>query len=175
MRWQVASAAAVIAARVVIGGFPAAAQDAVSPYIPVDPRTRPFLETSFSPELDTQVPLDLEFMGDDGVRSTLRDRMVPDKPVILAIVYYRCPTMCNLILNGLVATLKDITRYEPGKDFTVIAVSFDHEETHVTARAKKEAYLREYGDFHSEGWHFMVGNEPEILETDPGREFRIQI
>ncbi|MEX2606527.1 MAG: SCO family protein [Kiritimatiellia bacterium] len=139
------------------------AQDEQSPYIPVDPRTEPFTKVEFKPTLDIPVPLDLEFMGDDGVRSTLRDRLVPGKPTILAIVYYRCPTMCNLILNGLVETLKEIS-YTPGEDFTVLAVSFDAAETHVTAAAKKDAYLQEYGDREAEGWHFMVGDEPQIEE-----------
>lgn len=139
------------------------AQEEQSPYVPVDPRTEPFTKVEFKPVLDTALPLDLEFMGDDGVRSTLRDRLVPGKPTILAIVYYRCPTMCNLILNGLVATLKDIS-YTPGEDFTVLAVSFDASETHVTAAGKKDAYLKEYGDREAEGWHFMVGDEPEIEE-----------
>lgn len=138
------------------------AQEVESPYVPKDPRTEPFLSVSFKPELDVQVPLDLEFMGDDGIRSTLRERLIPGKPTILAIVYYRCPTMCNLVLNGLVETLKDIPAYQSGKDFTVLAVSFDAQETHVTAASKKKNYLTDLGDPDTEGWHFMVGNEAEI-------------
>jgi protein SCO1/2 len=139
------------------------AQEEQSPYIPVDPRTEPFTKVEFKPTLDAPLPLDLEFMGDDGIRSTLRDRLVPGKPTILAIVYYRCPTMCNLILNGLVDTLKEIS-YTPGEDFTVLAVSFDDTETHVTAAAKKDTYLEAYGDRDTEGWHFMVGEKPQIEE-----------
>lgn len=146
------------------------AQDVQSPYIPVDPRTEPFTRVEFKPVLETPLPLDLEFMGDDGIRSTLRDRLVPDKPTILAIVYYRCPTMCNLILNGLVETLKEIS-YTPGEDFTVLAVSFDASETHVTAAGKKDAYLREYGDREAEGWHFMVGDKPQIEELTQAAGF----
>lgn len=131
-----------------------------SPYVPVDPRAEPFLKVAFEPELESQVPLDLEFLGDDGVKTTLRERIMPEKPVILAIIYYRCPSMCNLVLNGMVQTLKEIS-YTPGEDFTVLAVSFDPEETHVTAAAKKESYVKEYGGS-AEGWHFMVGDEPEI-------------
>lgn len=139
------------------------AQEVESPYVPKDPRTEPFLNVSFEPELNTQVPLDLEFLGDDGIRSTLRDRLIPGKPAILAIVYYRCPTMCNLVLNSLVQTLKEIN-YKPGKDFTLLAVSFDAKETHVTAAEKKKNYMADYGDFDAQGWHFMVGKEPEIRQ-----------
>ncbi|MDF3130893.1 SCO family protein [Kiritimatiellaeota bacterium B1221] len=139
------------------------AQEVENPYVPKDPRTEPFLSVEFSPVLDTPVPLDLEFLGDDGVQSTLRDRLIEGKPTILAIVYYRCPTMCNQILNGLVQTLKEID-YKPGEDFNLLAVSFDPEETHVTAAAKKLNYMTEYGDTDGEGWEFMVGKEPEIRQ-----------
>lgn len=134
-----------------------------SPYVPKDPRLAPYLEVSFKPELNTQVPLDLEFMGDDGVRSTLRDRMQDGKPAILALMYYRCPTMCNLMLNGMIDSLQEI-HYEPGKDFNVIAVSFDHEETHVLAAAKKVNALNRFGETDESAWHFMVGKEPEVVE-----------
>ena len=132
-----------------------------SPYIPRDPRTEPFLDVSFSPELDVPVPLDLQFMDDQGMRKPLRDMIVPGKPTILAIVYYRCPTMCNLVLNGLTATLKDIN-LTSGEDYNVLAVSFDPTETHVTAAAKKDNYLKDFGDRNAEGWAFAVGSKPEI-------------
>ncbi|WFB37013.1 SCO family protein [Kiritimatiellota bacterium B12222] len=141
----------------------AMAQEVESPYVSKDPRSEPFLNVSFSPTLDTQVPLDLEFMGDDGQRSSIRDRLIPGKPTILAIVYYRCPTMCNQVLNGLVQTMKEIN-YVPGKDFNLLAISFDAEETHVTAAAKKLTYMTDYESDDPTGWNFMVGNEPEIRE-----------
>ncbi|MCH8512228.1 MAG: SCO family protein [Kiritimatiellae bacterium] len=135
-----------------------------SPWVPRDPRAEPFLAVSFSPQLNVNVPLDLEFMGADGMRTTLRDRVVPGKPIILAIVYYRCPTMCNFIINDMVMALADVP-YVPGEDFTVLSVSFDAEETHVVAQGKKNGSLEMYGDFDTaDGWQFMVGNEPEIVK-----------
>ena len=132
-----------------------------NPYVPRDPRTEPFLNVSFSPELNTPVPLELEFMSDSGMRMPLRDMLVPGKPTIMAIVYYRCPTMCNLVLNGLVSTLKEIN-FVPGEDYNVLAVSFDPEETHVTASEKKANYLADFGNSDAEGWTFAVGSESEI-------------
>lgn len=142
-----------------------------NPWVPRDPRAEPFLRISFRPELDTPVPLDLEFMGDDGFRTTLRERMIPGKPMVLLLMYYRCPTMCGLSLNGLVNGLIDIN-LEPGQDFTVMALSFDHSETHVTAAGKKFSAMESYGSHDNpEGWHFMVGNEPEILELTQAVNF----
>jgi protein SCO1/2 len=141
-----------------------------SPWIPKDPRTEPYLNVEFKPELDAQIPLDLEFMNSDGQRVRLGDTFVEGKPVILAIVYYRCPTMCNQVLNSLVMTLKELS-LEPGVDYSVVAVSFDAEETHVTAGKKKDNYLRELGDINTPGWNFLVGDKPEILQLTDAAGF----
>jgi len=69
--------------------------------------------------------------------------------------------MCNLVLNGLVSTLKEIN-FVSGEDYNVLAVSFDPEETHVTAGQKKSNYLRDFGNRDAEGWTFAVGDESEI-------------
>ncbi len=132
-----------------------------NPYVPKDPRTEAFLRIEFKPELNTLLPLDLEFMGEDGQRTPLRARTLPGKPTLLALVYYRCPTMCNESLNGLVDSLSKIS-LKPGVDFNVLAVSFDPSETHVTAQGKKANALTMYGDPGSPGWSFLVGNAPEI-------------
>lgn len=142
-----------------------------NPWVPRDPRAEPFLNVSFRPELDTEIPLDLEFMGDDGKRTTLRERMIPGKPLVLLLMYYRCPTMCGLSLNGMINGFTDIDLV-PGEDFTVMALSFDHEETHVTAAAKKFNAMEMYGSHdHAENWHFMVGNGPEILQLTTAVNF----
>lgn len=134
-----------------------------NPFVPRDPRLAPFLEVAFRPTLDTEVPLDLVFMGDDGMRTPLRDRMIPGKPMVLLIMYYRCPTMCSMALNGMIDAFQEISLV-PGQDFTVMALSFDPSETHVTAAGKKFSSLEMFGSHdHAENWHFMVGNEPEIL------------
>jgi len=141
-----------------------------SPYVPVDPQAEAFLNVEFNPELNQELPLGLEFMGDDGMRGALRDRMIEGKPAILALVYYRCPTMCNLVLNGMVDALKEV-ELTPGEDFAVLAVSFDSEETHVTARSKKANALEMYGDSDAEGWTFLVGDEPEIKQLTSAAGF----
>ena len=46
------------------------------------------------------------------------------KPVILALVYYRCPMLCTEILTGLESSLKAVS-LDAGKDFNVVSISFD--------------------------------------------------
>ncbi len=86
-------------------------------------------------KLDQQVPLDLMFKDEAGRSVPLSTYFKPGKPVILALVYYRCPMLCTQILNGLAGSLKAIS-LDPGKDFEIVAVSFAPKDTPETAASK---------------------------------------
>ena len=119
-------------------------------------------ELSFNQKLNAQVPLDLEFMDSEGMRVKLADKMPKDRPVILTLVYFECPSICNVLLNSLVENLRE-QDFTIGKEFSVITVSFDHRETHVLAAKKRANYLKEYGREGSDaGWSFLVGDEANI-------------
>jgi len=112
-------------------------------------------------KLDSQVPLEARFADENGQDVRL-GQYFHGKPVILALVYYRCPMLCNLELSGLVSSLRKIS-LEPGKDFEVIALSFDPRETPDLAAAKRENYLRKYNrPADDAGWHFLTGKDPAI-------------
>lgn len=120
-------------------------------------------EVRFEQRLNALVPLDLTFRDETGARIQLRD-LVNDKPVLLALVYYECPMLCTLVLNGMTDAMREVA-FTPGREYTALTVSFDHEETHVLAAAKKAAYLEEFGRAGAgEGWHFLVGDEAPIAQ-----------
>src|SRR5450432_2561719 len=75
-------------------------------------------------KLDAQIPLNTTFKDEAGQDVPLSKFFHSGKPVVLALVYYRCPMLCTEILNGMEAALKIIT-LSPGKDFEVVAISFD--------------------------------------------------
>src|SRR5258708_29327891 len=50
--------------------------------------------------LDEQVPLDLDFYDETSEMVSL-GKYFTGKPVILVLAYYRCPMLCNEILNTL--------------------------------------------------------------------------
>ena len=118
-------------------------------------------EIRFEQRLNAQVPLDLAFRDSTGRRVSLADYF-HDTPVILTLVYYECPMLCGLVLNGLLQGLGEIP-YTAGEDFQIVTVSFDHEETHVLAAAKKQNCLAAYGRPGGEAaWHFLVGEEASV-------------
>jgi protein SCO1/2 len=111
--------------------------------------------------LGKQIDKNLMFTNEQGSEIALGSLMAEDKPILLAMVYYTCPSLCNFHLNGLVSAFKgmDITA---GKDFRVIAVSMNHRETAEIATKKKENYLKEYGRRDAKDWHFLVGSEANV-------------
>ncbi len=119
--------------------------------------------------------LDLErtFVDEAGQTVPLRTFFSKDKPVLLAMVYYTCPSLCNYHLNGLTETMKNL-KWTTGKDFELVAVSMNSKETSDVADKKKHNYLKVYGRPEGErGWHFLVGNEANVqaLAAELGFKF----
>jgi protein SCO1 len=114
--------------------------------------------------LNEQIPLDVEFKNEDGKTVKIGEYFNQKRPVILALVYYECPMLCNEVLNGLTGTLKSLT-FSAGKDFDVLAISFDARENDKSelAKRKKQGYLERYQREGSEnGWHFLTGSQESI-------------
>ena len=96
------------------------------------------------------------------------------KPTLLVLGYYHCPMLCTLINDGLIESLQEL-RFDVGRDFNVINVSIDPNETPAVAAAKKVEYLKRYGrPGAAEGWHFLTGNEQAIAQLANEAGFRFQ-
>ncbi|HWS54283.1 MAG TPA: SCO family protein [Pyrinomonadaceae bacterium] len=112
--------------------------------------------------LGAQVPLDLSFRDEAGRGVRLEEYFRRGKPVVLTLVYYECPMLCNQILNGLVGTL-DAVSFTPGEEFEIVTVSFDPRETPELAARKKETYVKRYRrEGAAGGWHFLTGDEAQV-------------
>ena len=130
-----------------------------------DPRES-FSEIYIEQKLGAQAPLDLEFRNETGETITLGDYFETNsgRPVILALVYYSCPSICNLIMNGMVAGMDNRTMsLELGKDYEVLTVSIDPREQPELAAAKKDNYIAQFrSEGAEEGWHFLTGDQESI-------------
>ncbi len=112
--------------------------------------------------LNEQIPLDAVFKDETGRELQLGEYFREGKPVVLTLVYYECPMLCNQVLNGLTGTLEAM-KFTPGREFNVVTVSFDARETPELAARKKETYLKRYGRAGAErGWHFLTGDKSSI-------------
>ncbi len=111
--------------------------------------------------LNAQIPLDTVFRDESGASVPLRT-FFGRKPVVLAPVYYRCPMLCSQILSGVVAGLRPLS-LKPGRDFEVVAISFNPADTPAEATLKRNQYSHSYSSrAGTKGWHFLVGSQAAI-------------
>ena len=123
-------------------------------------------------KLGESVDLALPFVDDTGKEVTLGQYFTGHKPVLLSIVYYNCPSLCNFHLNGVTEALKNIP-WTPGQEFEQVAISMDPQETAEVAGPKKAAYVQAYGRLQSiNGWHFLTGKEQNIKKIAEQIGFR---
>lgn len=112
--------------------------------------------------LGDTIPLDLEFRDETGNLVTLGKYIDGDLPVILTLVYYECPNLCTLLLNGLISSLEQM-KWSVGSQFKIVTVTINPAETFELAAEKKEAYLEKYGRENTgPSWHFLTGTEENI-------------
>jgi protein SCO1 len=122
--------------------------------------------------LNEQVPLNLTFKDEQGKTVQLGDYFHEGHPVLLNLVYFRCPMLCTEVLNGMTSALK-VIRFVPGKEFEVVTVSIDPRETPQLAADKKEMYLKKLGNPEAaNGWHFLTGEPPQIAALAAAVGFR---
>ncbi|HEX8118843.1 MAG TPA: SCO family protein [Pyrinomonadaceae bacterium] len=160
VRTLAALAALFLAAH--LAGFSASAQYATAPR-PIEQTGTPeaLKAVHVEQKLGSQLPLDAAFRDESG-REVRLGQYFGQKPVVLALVYYECPMLCNQVLNGLVGALTAVP-FKPGKDFDIVTVSFDARETPELAAKKKETYIRRYGREEAVGgWHFLTGEKAQI-------------
>ena len=133
----------------------------------------PILEqVGVTERLNEQVPLELSFVDSTGRHVRLKELLGGDKPVVLTPIYYQCPVLCNLVLAGLVSTLKE-SGVRLGEDVRVVTVSIAPEETPALAAEKKRGYLQALGvPTDSKDWAFLTGTEPSIRALTEAVGFR---
>ena len=123
--------------------------------------------------LDEQIPPDLTFRDETGKSVQLGDYF-GKKPIILNLVYYQCPMLCGEVLSGLESALR-VLKFDVGKEFDVLTVSFDPKETPEMAAAKKAEYLKRYGrPGADQGWHFLTGPASSIDVLTKAAGFQYQ-
>jgi protein SCO1/2 len=125
----------------------------------------------FEPRLNAHLPLDLAFRDEAGRDVQLRDYFT-QKPVLLALVYYGCPMLCNQTEQGVVGALRMLS-FNPGRDYEVVFVSFDPRESPDMAAQKKESAMTHFRRPETaSGWHFLTGSKESIDALTKGANFR---
>jgi protein SCO1/2 len=123
--------------------------------------------------LEEQIPPDLPFRDETGKTVRLGEYF-GQKPMILNLVYYQCPMLCSEVLSGLESALR-VLKFDVGKDFDVLTISFDPRETPEMASKAKAEYLKRYKRAGAEtGWHFLTGPQESIDALTKAAGFQYQ-
>lgn len=133
-------------------------------------------EVAWTQALGARLPLEERFVDHGGRAATLGE-CLGERPVVLAFVYYECPMLCGLVLEGLVSALRAVG-FDAGTDYDVLVLSIDPDETPELAAAKRASVLAAAGiapdDARAAGWRFLVGAEPAIRAVTAAAGFVYQ-
>jgi len=122
-------------------------------------------------KLGAQIDPNISFFDEAGNRVQLGDYLGA-KPIILTPVYYECPMLCSMLLNGLVKAMH-VLPFTAGKEFEIITFSIDPNEQPKLAAEKKQHYVRDYGKPQAAaGWHFLTGGSESIQKLTDEIGFR---
>jgi protein SCO1 len=127
---------------------------------------------SIQQKLNAPLPLNLVFR-DEANQAVSVGKYFHDKPVVLALVYFNCPSLCPMSLHEMVSSLKRVSLV-PGKDYNVVVVSFDPKDTPRDAQLTKMKYKAEFGGRpgYDAGWHFLTGEQNAISALTDAAGFR---
>ena len=115
--------------------------------------------------LGKYVPLDAEFIDEDGKVVKLASFFESEIPTVLTLNYFECPMLCTLVLNGLAESLKNLT-LNAGEDFQVITIDINPNEKTLFANQKKKNYVNGFGLQNiKDDWHFLTGDQVNIKKV----------
>ena len=112
------------------------------------------------------IPLHLEFTRSDGKMVKLADLFNHGRPVVLSLIYFSCPNLCGYVQDDLVNAIRSGPKsLVAGKDYDVIVVSIDPDDTPEAAAAKRSRYLTLTGRPEAEaGLIYLTGTESNIRQ-----------
>ena len=136
---------------------PVTAQDRFAGEVPAELEGADIVDRS-----GEMVPEDIELVNEHGEPVRVGDFLNGSRPLVVQFVYYNCPMLCTLVLNGYLDAAKELD-WVPGQDYEVLSVSFDPADTPALALAKKKNYVEALGkEGAGEGWHFLTGDSAQV-------------
>ncbi len=114
--------------------------------------------------LGQRVPLNAVFRDEEGAPARLGN-FFGERPMILAFAYYECPSLCTIVLNGLLESARNL-RLDVKRDFEIVVISIHPGDLPAQAAAKKHTYTMRYSrPGTAEGWHFLTGDADAIRQV----------
>lgn len=147
--------AAVALVLLVAGAVPVIADNsATAPKLPG--------RVAIAQKLNSQLPLDTMLRDEEGRVVRLGDYFKSGRPVVLTFMYFRCPMLCSMVMDGATNSMTEL-KFDIGKDFDVVTISIDPRDKPEAAAEMKDKYVKRYGRLSAaNGWHFLTGHDSSI-------------
>ena len=130
------------------------------PKAPLKAGTLPGSQVGVVELIGQQAALGVVFKDEEGKSATMREFV--NMPTIITPVYFSCPNECNVLLGTLARVLPEVG-LTPGKDFQVLAISFDDQDTPQLAKKRKNDFTTSASVSLPQGaWHFLTGDASNI-------------
>ena len=113
--------------------------------------------------LSRQLPLGDHFLDSSGTEVPL-GAYFQQRPVVMALVYYKCRMLCPQVLSGLAKTLRQVG-FMPGMDYDIVVTSIDPADTPADGAAEKARFLESLGrPDAASSVHFLTGPQASITD-----------
>lgn len=120
-------------------------------------------KAGISQNLGNPLPLNDRFFDSNGTEAPL-SAYFAHRPVVMALVYYKCKMLCPQVLSGLAKTLRQVN-FAPGKDYDVVITSIDPADTPADGAAEKTHFLDSLGAPNAgSAVHFLTGQQAGIAD-----------
>lgn len=141
-------------------------------FIPINSSLADYDSAEIIHHLGEKIPLDLTFINSDGNKVNLKELI--NKPTVLDFCYYNCAGICTPLMMEVSDVIGKV-KYEPGKDYNIISISIDQNETPKMAADKKRAMIglaeRNVPD---SAWMFLTGDSASIYKLTDASGFRFK-
>jgi len=131
-----------------------------------------YKEAKVVKHLGNNLPLNLVFVNSKGEKVKLSDLI--NKPTIIDFCYYRCSGICTPLMTEIADVIGKV-KYEPGKDYDILSISIDQNETPEMAAQKKHAMIGLISRKIPEaGWLFLTGDSTNIYQLTDAAGFHFE-
>ena len=128
-------------------------------------------------KLGDTLPDDITIIDENNNPVVFKDLLSSDTPTVLNLVYYSCPKLCNFATDGLLQVVNETDSLEIGKDYKLLTVSFDPEDSSELASSKALKYRSRVraGEQTQSSWPFFTGDQTNIEKLTQSVGFKYKV
>lgn len=126
-------------------------------------------------KLGEPVPTDITYLNEEGEEVVLEQYFDGKRPVVLNLVYFSCPRVCNYGTNGLLDVVNELDSLDLGDDYQAVTLSFNPDEKPELAKEKAVKYRKGLKNSTTDqSWPFLTGSRENIRKLTDSLGFNFK-